>query len=192
MSSIASSRFYTGSHSRGWSVFLGILLLIAGVLSLTLPHVAGIAASLFFGWLVLAGGIAHLIYAWSEHGAGNIIWQILIGIVYVLAALYMLFFPIRGMAALTLVLAFYIAIEGILEIAEFAALRPLHGAGWFLFDGVVSLILAGLIFIHWPSSSFWAVGILVGISMIFSGVARLTLPLQSRMPPLESQMRRAA
>jgi uncharacterized membrane protein HdeD (DUF308 family) len=184
MSSVASSRFYTGSHSRGWSVFLGILLLIAGVLSLTLPHVAGIAAGLFFGWLVLCAGVAHLIYAWSEHGAGHILWQILIGLVYMAAALYMLIFPMAGMAVLTLVLAFYIAVAGILDIAEFAALHRLRGAGWFLADGIISLILAGLIFAHWPSRSFWVVGVLVGISLLFSGIARLTLPMQSRTPQL--------
>ncbi len=184
MSSVASSRFYTGSHSRGWSVFLGILLLIAGVLSLTLPHVAGLAAGLFFGWLVLCAGVAHLIYAWSEHGAGHIVWQILIGVVYVLAALYMLFYPFAGMAALALVLGFYIAVAGILDIIEFTALRPLYGAGWFLVDGIVSLILAGLIFLHWPSRSFWVVGMLVGVSLLFSGIARLTLPIQSRVPRL--------
>jgi uncharacterized membrane protein HdeD (DUF308 family) len=177
MSSIASSRLYAGPRSRGWSIFLGILLVIAGLFSIAMPPFAGIAASLFFGWLIMFAGVAHLVYAWSQHGAGHILWQILIGVVYILAALYMLFFPVRGMAAIALVLAFYIAVEGVLEIAEFSALRPLPGAGWFLFDGIISLFLACMIFYHWPSSSFWAVGILVGVSLLFSGIARLTLPM---------------
>jgi uncharacterized membrane protein HdeD (DUF308 family) len=73
--------------------------------------------------------------------------------------------------ALTLVLAFYIAVEGVFELIVFSLLRRLPGAVWFLIDGLVSLLLAGLIFFHWPSSSLWAIGTLVGISLPLSGVA---------------------
>ncbi len=175
MSAIASS-----THSRGWSTFLGILLLLAGLLSIAVPFFAGIAASVFFGWLILLAGVAHLAYAWSERGAGAVLWQVLIGIVYVIAALYMLVLPVAGVLALTLVLTFYIALEGIFELTAFAFLRRLAGSVWFLVDGVISLLLAGLIFFHWPSSSFWAVGTLVGISLLFSGIARLTFPIGPR------------
>ncbi|HTF65397.1 MAG TPA: DUF308 domain-containing protein [Edaphobacter sp.] len=170
----------TYRRSAGWSIFLGVLLLLAGLFAIVVPFFAGVAASVFFGWLVLFAGIAHLIYAWSERGAGAILWHILIGIVYVIAALYMLLLPIAGVVALTLVLAFYIAVEGVFELVLFSLLRRLPGAVWFLVDGLVSLLLAGLIFFHWPSSSLWAVGTLVGISLLFSGIARLTLPLALR------------
>ena len=83
--------------------------------------------------------------------------------------------------ALTLVLAFYIALEGAFELAVFSRLRRLRGSVWFLVDGLVSLLLAGLIFFRWPSSSLWAVGTLVGISLLFSGIARLTLPMSLRV-----------
>jgi len=170
----------TYTRSAGWSIFLGLLLLLAGLLAIVVPFFAGIAASVFFGWLVLFAGVAHLVYAWSERGAGAILWQVLIGIVYVIAALYMLVLPVAGVVALTLVLAFYIAVEGVFELAVFTRLRRLRGAAWFLVDGLVSLLLAGLIFFHWPSSSLWAVGTLVGISLLFSGIARLTLPMGLR------------
>ena len=169
------------AHSRGWSISLGILLVVAGVVSIAAPMFAGIAASVFFGWLVLFGGIAHLVYAWSERGAGAVIWQLLIGLVYVVAALYMLVHPVAGVVALTLVLVLYITLEGIFELIVFARLRGRSGSVWFLVDGLVSLLLAGLIFFHWPSSSFWAVGTLVGISLLFSGIARLTFPMRPRM-----------
>src|SRR5580692_8517324 len=92
------------TRSTFWSIFLGVLLLIAGLIAIALPPIAGIAASVFFGWLLLIAGIAHLVYAWSERGAGAVIWQVLIGIVYVIAALYMLVLPLAGMVTLTLVL----------------------------------------------------------------------------------------
>lgn len=82
---------------------------------------------------------------------------------------------------MTLVLATYIAIEGVLELGAFFALRRMHGSTWFLIDGLVSLMLAGLIFFHWPSSSIWALGTIVGVSLMFSGIARLTLPAAVRL-----------
>lgn len=167
--------------SRGWSVFLGILLVVAGVISFAAPFFAGIAASVFFGWLILFGGIAHLVYAWSERGAGAVLWQLLIAVVYAVAALYMLTRPVASLVALTLVLGYYIVLEGVLELVMFSRLRKRPGAVWFLVDGLLSLVLAGLIFVHWPSSSFWAVGTLVGISLLFSGIARLTFPMRPRL-----------
>jgi uncharacterized membrane protein HdeD (DUF308 family) len=174
------SALATYTRSAGWSIFLGILLILAGLFAIVVPFFAGVAASVFFGWLVLFAGIAHLIYAWSERGAGAILWQVLIGIVYVIAGLYMLVLPVAGVVALTLVLGFYIAVEGAFELVIFSLLRRLRGAVWFFIDGLVSLLLAGLIFFGWPSSSLWAVGTLVGVSLLFSGIARLILPLGVR------------
>jgi uncharacterized membrane protein HdeD (DUF308 family) len=170
----------TDTRSSFWSVFLGALLLLAGLIAIALPPIAGIAASVFFGWLLMVASVAHLIYAWSQRGAGAVIWQILIGIVYFIAALYMLLLPVAGMVTLTAVLAFYIIVSGIFELVVFARLRRLRGAIWFLVDGVVSLVLAGLIFFQWPWSSLWFIGTLVGISLLLSGVARITLPLSLR------------
>jgi uncharacterized membrane protein HdeD (DUF308 family) len=93
----------------------------------------------------------------------------------------MLVLPVAGVVTLTLVLAFYIVVAGIFELAVFFHLRGLPGTIWFLVDGLASFLLAGLIFFHWPSSSLWAVGTLVGISLLMSGIARITLPLSLRV-----------
>jgi uncharacterized membrane protein HdeD (DUF308 family) len=170
----------TYKRSTFWSVALGILLLVAGLLAIALPPIAGIAASVFFGWLLLFAGVAHLVYAWSERGAGAVLWQVLIGVVYVIAALYILVLPVAGLVTLTLVFAYYIVLSGIFELVVFTRLRRLRGSAWFLVDGLVSLLLAGLIFFHWPLSSFWFIGTLVGISLLLSGIARITLPLSLR------------
>ena len=170
----------TQNHPTGWSIALGILLILAGCLAIVVPPLAGIAASLFFGWLILVGGVAHLVYAWSERGVGAVIWQILIGLVYLVAAFSMLLLPVSGVATLTLVLAFYIAFEGVFELLLFSRRRHLPGTSWFLVDGLISLLLAGLILFRWPSSSAWAIGTLVGVSFLFSGIARLTMPMNRR------------
>jgi uncharacterized membrane protein HdeD (DUF308 family) len=83
--------------------------------------------------------------------------------------------------ALTLVLVFYIVLEGVFELGVFFMLRRRRGSIWFLVDGLISLLLAGLIFFHWPSSSFWAVGTLVGASLLFSGIARLSLAMRPQI-----------
>jgi uncharacterized membrane protein HdeD (DUF308 family) len=170
----------SASSTRWWSIVLGILLIVGGVLSIAVPAFAGLAASVFFGWLVMLAGAAHLVYAWSERGAGTAIWQVLIGIIYLAAGGYMLYMPAAGVVALTAVLAVYIALEGVMELALFGVVRKLPGSVWFLVDGIVSLLLAGLIFWGWPASSFWVVGTLVGISLVFSGVARLMIPMRVR------------
>src|SRR5437868_4684223 len=104
--------FTTYTRSALWSIFMGSLLLLAGLMAIALPFFAGVAASIFFGWLLTFAGAAHLVYAWSERGAGAVIWQILIGVVYLVAALYMLLLPVAGVVTLTLVLGTYIMVEG--------------------------------------------------------------------------------
>ena len=165
---------------RGWSIVLGILLIVAGLLAVAAPEFAGLGISIVLAWVIIFAGFMHLFYAWSERGAGAVIWQILIGIVYLIAGFYIITHPAAGLASLTLVLGFYIALEGFLELGAYFRLRKARRATWFLVDGIISLILAALILFHWPSSSVWAVGTLVGISLLFSGIARLTWPMSGR------------
>ncbi len=171
------STILSTTRSPRWSILLGALLLLAGLLAIVLPVLAALTASLFLGWLLLLGSILHFGYAWSERGAGPILWQVLLGIIYLVAAFSLLLFPVAGVFTLTLILACYLAVEGIVEVSLYLRLRALPGTVWFLVDGVVSLLLAGLIFAHWPSSSVWALGTLVGISLLFSGMARLMHPV---------------
>ena len=168
------------SHPTGPSIAVSVFLILAGVLAIVAPFFAGVAVSIFLGWLILFGGLAHLVYAWSERGVGAVLWQVLISLVYFVAAYYLLARPISGVVTLTLILAFYIAMQGVIELVTWMQLRRLHGGTWFLINGLVSLLVAALIFAHWPSSAAWALGTLVGVSVLMSGIARLTLPTRRR------------
>jgi uncharacterized membrane protein HdeD (DUF308 family) len=161
-------------------MLLGALLLVAGLLAIVLPFLAALTASIFLGWLLLLGSLFHFGYAWSERGAAAVLWQVLLGVIYLVAGLSLLFAPVAGVLTLTLILGCYLAVEAVVELAVFFRLRALPGAIWFFVDAVVSLLLAGLILAHWPSSSVWALGTLVGISLIFSGMARLMHPASRR------------
>ena len=88
--------------------------------------------------------------------------------------------PVAGLASLTLALAIYLLVEAVLEFVLGFTLRPLPGSGWLLVDGIITLILAVMIWRTWPSSTGWVIGTLVGISMLFCGVSRLAISLAAR------------
>ena len=167
-------------ESVGWSIALSILMLVAGVLAIVMPPVAGIAVLAIVAWLLMFSGAAHLIFAWHTRTAGGMLWELLLGILYIFVGVYALLHPAAGLASLTLFLAAYLLVEGVLELILSFRLRPMPGSSWLLLDGIITLILAILIWRSWPSSTEWVIGTLVGISMIFSGTARLSLSLAAR------------
>ena len=173
MSTYAPTRMPNPFVRTPHSTAMGILLLVLGILAIALPFFAGVAIAVIVGWVVLFAGIAHLVYAWSARGTGAVLWQVLLGVLYVLVAFYLIFHPSSGLVTLTLLLAAYFVIEGVLELVAYFRLRHAHHAGWTLWNGVLTLLLGILIWARWPVSSVWALGTIVGISLILSGIARL-------------------
>ena len=167
-------------QASGWSILWGVLLIIFGIVAIGAPFLAAVAVNALIAWLIIFAGIVHLVVAFHAHGAGSLIWKLLVGVAYVCFGGYLLLHPLLGVASLTLVLATLFFIEGVLDIVLYFKLRPARGAGWVLFDGLVTLLLALFIGIHWPSSSVWAIGTLVGVSMIMSGVTRLMMSMAVR------------
>lgn len=167
-------------ESVGWSIGLSVLMILAGVLAIVIPPAAGIAVLVVVAWLLMLSGAVHLVFAWQTRTAGGMIWELLLGILYIFVGVYALLHPVAGLASLTLVLALYLFAEGVLELIMGFRLRPMPGSGWLLFDGIVTLVLGILIWRSWPSSTEWVIGTLVGISMLFSGTARLSLSLAAR------------
>ena len=138
------------------------------------------AVTVFFGWLLIISGVLHVAYAWQAGRAGAVIWEILVEMLCGAIGVYLLTQPGAGLASLTLALAFYLVVEGVLEFVLSFQLRPLPGSGWLLFDGIVTLLLAAMIASAWAISSAWAIGTLVGVSMVSSGITRLILPATLR------------
>jgi len=163
-----------------WSIVWGVLLILLGMLAVGSPFLAAVAVNAVLGWLIVFAGIVHVIFAFHAKGVGSVLWKLLVGVAYVAFGMYLLARPALGVASLTLVLASLFLIEGILDIALFFRSRALKGSSWFLIDGIVTLLLGLLIYAHWPSSSAWAIGTLVGVSMIISGVTRVMVSLAVR------------
>lgn len=162
------------------SIVWGVLLIIFGMVAVGAPFLAAVAVNGLIAWLIVLAGVVHLMLAFRAHGAGSMIWKLLVGLAYLCFGIYVITHPVLGVASLTLILAVLFLIEGVLDIILFFKMRSAGGASWMLIDGVITLLLGLLIYIHWPSSSAWAIGTLVGVSMIISGISRVMLSLTFR------------
>jgi uncharacterized membrane protein HdeD (DUF308 family) len=180
MSTAPSTLSALAPKAINWSIALSIFLIIAGFFALLLPFISGVAITLFFGWAMILSGITHLIFAFKTHTTGGRVWEIIIGLIYLFTGFYLILHPLDALLALTLILACYLFFEAIVEFIQYFQLRPRHGASWLIVDGVITLILAIMIWRAWPASSVWVIGTLVGISMIFSGFSRLMLSLAAK------------
>jgi uncharacterized membrane protein HdeD (DUF308 family) len=167
-------------HASTLSILWGVLLIVFGMLAIGSPFLAAVAVSVVVAWLIVLAGTVHLMLALRVHGAGSMVWKLLVGIAYVCFGAYLILHPVLGVASLTLLLASLFLIEGILDIVLFVKMRPARGSNWMLVDGIITLLLGLMIYMQWPSSSAWAIGTLVGVSMIFSGVARVMMSLAAR------------
>src|SRR5262249_14102415 len=142
---------YTGDLHRAttWSIVLSLLMIGVGVVAIATPAMAGVAVTLILGWLLMISGVLHLALAWRGERASAIIWEILLALLYGAIGFYLITQPVAGLATLTLALAVYLVIEAVIEFVLAFQLRPAAGTGWLLFDGIVTLLLAGLVWSSW-------------------------------------------
>jgi uncharacterized membrane protein HdeD (DUF308 family) len=163
-----------------WSIVWGVTLIVLGMLAVGSPLLAAEAVNAAIAWLIVLAGVVHVIIAFHSHRAGSLIWRLLVGLAYVCFGGYLIARPLLGVTALTLLLASLFLIEGVLDIVLFFRVRSMRGSGWVLIDGIVTLLLGLMIYMQWPSSSVWAIGTLVGVSMIISGITRVMLSFAVR------------
>ena len=155
-------------------------LIILGIVAVASPFVAAVVVNTAIAWLIVMAGVVHLILAFHAFRAGSMLWRLLVGLAYVFFGGYLIVHPGLGIASLTLVLASLFLVEGVVEIVLFFQMRSVQRASWLLVDGIITLLLGGMIYMQWPSSAAWTIGTLVGVSMIVSGVTRVMLSLAVR------------
>jgi len=166
--------------ATNWFIAIAVLFILLGIFAIAEPWTAGLGVTLLVGWLLVIGAVAHFFAAFKGGGAKHVILQVLVGIVYLIGGFYFLTHTIMGVSTLTLLLSGVILAEGVLEIVAYFRLKSVHGASWLLINGVVTLLLGGLIWFHWPSSSVWAIGTLVGVNLLMTGISRLMVGLAAR------------
>jgi uncharacterized membrane protein HdeD (DUF308 family) len=123
------------------------------------------------GWLLLAGGIVHAVSAFRGGGPKGVIWHVLLAILYLCGGVYFVTHPLLGLGSLTLFLSIILFMEGIVWIIAYFQLRG--GNIWMLLNGVITLVLGVMIWRHWPSSSVWAIGTLLGVNLVMTGMSLL-------------------
>lgn len=167
-----------------WVLFLieGIVLVVLGVLAILVPPIATLAATLLFGWLLLISGIVGLITTFMARHAPGYGWSLLSAVLGIVAGVILLVFPIGGALSLTFLLIAFFLIEGFATIMfALEHSRQLSGRwGWMLASGIVDVILAVIIFTGLPGTAVWALGLLLGINLVFGGVAMISMALHAR------------
>jgi uncharacterized membrane protein HdeD (DUF308 family) len=173
----------TSLHAH-WRLFLfeGIALLILGILAIVVPLIATIAVTVLMGWLLLMSGVVGLIATFRSRGAPGFWWSLISAVLGIVAGVVLLAWPLSGALTLTLILTVFLVLEGVVSILyALEHKRELSGRwGMMLFSGIIDLILAGIIFEGLPGTAAWAIGLLVGINLVFGGSALIAMALHAR------------
>lgn len=167
------------------SIMWPIVMMLVGVLAVMLPIASSIGVARFLGWLMIFDSIAQVINAFRSRGIGRLSWKLVVATLYLVGGGYLLLQPFLAVVALTFALAVFFLVQGVLDLTDYLFTRKARKSSWVLINGVISIILGGMIWRHWPSSSLWALGQLVGIGMVMIGVTRLMMALAVRKPAAE-------
>ena len=157
--------------NAGLTVVCGVILIVAGLLAIMSPLVAGLSLTIMVGAMLAVSGIGQCFLAFRAGAFGQGLMVLIIGVLMAFAGLYMMTQPLSGLASITLILVAYLVATGLFEIIAALQIRPAQGWGWELFNGIVTLLLGVMLWRQFPLSCAWAVGVLFGIKMIFSGWA---------------------
>jgi uncharacterized membrane protein HdeD (DUF308 family) len=183
-----AGRALARSLRNHWKLFLveGIVLVLLGIAALLLPLIAGLAVAILFGWLFLALGVVGLLTTFSMRHAPGFVWSLISAILTIALGIALLVFPGLGLISLTYLLIAFFIIEGIVTIMyALEHKRELTQRwGWMLLSGVVDLVVALLILLGLPGSFTWALGLIVGINLLFGGASMVAMALAARDAPL--------
>jgi uncharacterized membrane protein HdeD (DUF308 family) len=167
-----------------WRLFLGegIALVLLGLLAILVPSLASIAATLLFGWILLLSGVIGLVATWRARHAPGVWWSLASALLGSAAGALLLVRPLIGVLSLTAVLIVFLVVEGIVSI--FYALEHRRALsvrwGWMCASGCVDLLLGGALLFGLPGTAVWALGVLLGINLVFGGWALIAMALAAR------------
>lgn len=166
-----------------WKLFLaeGVVMMVLGVVAILVPEVATLAITLVIGWLFIIGGIFRTISLLQHRDMPGFGWSLATAVLAIVLCVILLLRPIAGALTLTIALIAFFILEGVSAIVlAIEHRRHLGSWGWVLFSGLIDLLLAFLIWDGWPSSADWAIGLLVGINMVFLGLSLIMTALAAR------------
>jgi len=163
------------------SLWIGAILIILGIVGIVIPSASTIVVETWVALMLVSGGAAKGVYAFQNRERGGFIWQLLLSTLYIATGVMLFFYPLTGVLTLTLLLGSFLLSEGVFELILAFRLRPQQNWTWVLVDGIVTLVLGGLIWFQWPFNAPWLIGTLVGVSVLSTGISRVMLSLNA--PP---------
>jgi uncharacterized membrane protein HdeD (DUF308 family) len=163
------------SKRTGWSIFMGLVTAAVGLGMIVYPFATAVLSTVFLGWALLVAGVAQFIFAFQSETPGSFFLKILFGVLYFVAGIALAAFPLEGVLTLTVLLGSMLIAEGIIEMIIAFELPKGGGRGWFVFSSLTGLLLGVLILAQWPSSSGWAIGTMVGVAVLISGITRVAV-----------------
>jgi uncharacterized membrane protein HdeD (DUF308 family) len=175
-----SRAWHSLRHNWGWLLALGIVWVAFGTLAIIMPLAAGLAFELILGAIFAAGGVFQIFQAVRCRGSNGALMQGLGGALALILGGLLLVFPLQGLASLTLLLSAFFIVAGGFKIVASLQHRSLRYWGWLLVSGILGVLVGVLIWIGWPSSAAWALGLLAGIELIFGGWSMVMLALAAR------------
>jgi len=157
--------------ARSWKglMFVGVAAIVLGCIAILVPAVASVGTAIFIGWVLLIVGGFLVAGAFSAHSVGTLLWRMLWAILTVIVGLWLIIEPHNGTLTLTLVLGIYFLFMGLTRITVAFIGRGQPNAGWVGLSGICGLLIGILVLVKFPSSADWAIGLLVGIDLIFAG-----------------------
>jgi len=165
-----------------WFLIEGILLGVLGVAAIVIPVLASLAVTLVFGWIFLISGIMGLVTTFRSRGVPGFTWSLVSGLLGVIVGIVLLWWPLQGTLSLTAVLIAFLLVEGIATILYALEHRrgPSRRWEWLLASGVIDVVLGVVLFAGLPGTALWALGLLIGINLLFGGWALIALALFAR------------
>ncbi len=162
---------------RGLFLFEGIIFIILGALAVAMPRLSTLSMELLLGWLFVIGGVIQGVRTFQLRKAGEIVWSIISALLYLAAGIILLAYPLTGILTLTLILGVLFLVEGISKILLSFEMRTFGNWGWLMLSGILSIVIAAIIWSGWPGTATWLIGLLVGINLLFLGFTLVFLAL---------------
>jgi uncharacterized membrane protein HdeD (DUF308 family) len=165
--SLFHDRLRTASKSMFW---IGLAMAALGAAAIIFPMMSTLVATLFVGWVLLFSGAFSFFGAFSIHGTGPFFGALLLGLLSIAAGVFLLFSPIAGAVALTLMVGGIFLVQGAFEISFAFEMRPKNGWVWMLISGIVSFLMAIFVVATWPAISLILLGIVIGVNFLSTGL----------------------
>lgn len=176
----ASDTLDTIRHHSGWFMALGVAQIVVGALAIGSPLVATLASAVFLGWLLLIAGCVQVVQAFEYRVWQGFFLHLAGALLYIVAGVLVVTRPAAGALTLTLILAVFFVVEGVSRLMLGIRVRGTPGSAGLLIGGVLGTVLGVLIWLEWPSSAVWAIGLLLGVNLVFNGFALVSIASAAR------------